>query len=103
MSSPRAVQFTSAVVPMVATATVSTWLALVGPLLKDAMIAVTLSIEVPIDNKTRTWIPETLPSDWQDLQARQAAFHTLRTFLALAAVAAAVDASFTVPAGGHPR
>ena len=69
--------------------------ALVGMLLMVAVIAVTLSVEVPIDNKIKTWTPATLPSDWRDIRARWAAFHTLRTFLSVAAVAAAVGAALT--------
>jgi uncharacterized membrane protein len=72
--------------------TVAAWLALVGLLLMIAVIAVTLSVEVPIDNKIKTWTPATLPSDWEDIRVRWAAFHTLRTFLA---VAAAVGAALT--------
>jgi hypothetical protein len=71
------------------------WLALVGLLLMLAVIAVTLSVEVPIDNKIKTWTTATLPADWQDIRARWAAFHTLRTFLSLAAVAAATGAALT--------
>ena len=73
--------------------TAAAWLAVVGVLLLVAVIAVTLAVEVPIDNKIKTWTPTTLPSDWQDIRARWAAFHTLRTFLSLAAVAAAVGAA----------
>ena len=40
----------------------------------------------------------TLPSDWQNIHARWAAFHTLRTFLSLAAVAAVAAALATRPA-----
>src|SRR5262249_13478800 len=69
--------------------TVAAWLALVGLLLILAVITVTLAVEVPIDNKIKTWTTATLPADWQDFRARWAAFHTLRTFLSLAAVAAA--------------
>jgi uncharacterized membrane protein len=79
-------------------------LALAGLLLMLAVIAVTLSIEVPIDNKIKTWETATLPSDWQNIRARWAAFHTLRTFLSLAAVAAAVGAALTtrsLPARGR--
>jgi hypothetical protein len=76
------------------------WLALAGVLLMVAVIVVTLSVEVPIDNKIKTWTTATLPSDWMDIRARWAAFHTLRTFLSLAAVAAAVGAALTTrPAG----
>jgi uncharacterized membrane protein len=75
--------------------TAAAWLALAGLLLLVAVIAVTLAVEVPIDNKIKTWTPPTLPPDWTDIRARWAAFHTLRTFLSLAAVAAAVGAALT--------
>jgi uncharacterized membrane protein len=92
--------------------TAAGWLALVGLLLTVAVIAVTLSVEVPIDNKIKTWTTSTLPSDWQDIRARWAAFHTLRTFMSLGAVAAAVGAALTArpatadaefPHGGEQR
>ena len=72
------------------------WLALVGLLLMLAVTAVTLAIEVPIDNQIRTWSLDTLPRDWADIRARWATFHALRTFLSLGAVAAAVGAALTV-------
>jgi uncharacterized membrane protein len=82
--------------------TVAGWLAVVGLLLMLAVIAVTLSVEVPIDNEIKTWTTGTLPADWQDIRARWATFHTLRTFLSLAAVAVAVGAALaTRPA--RPR
>jgi uncharacterized membrane protein len=74
---------------------VAGWLALVGLLLMIAVIAVTLAVEVPIDNKIKTWTTATLPADWQDIRARWAAFHAVRTFLSLAAVAAAIGAALT--------
>jgi uncharacterized membrane protein len=80
--------------------TVAAWLALAGLLLIIAVITVTLAVEVPIDNKIKTWTTATLPADWQDLRSRWAAFHTLRTFLSLAAVAAAVGAALTGPGEG---
>ena len=83
--------------------TVAGWLALVGLLLTLAVIAVTLAVEVPIDNQIKTWTVATLPPDWQHIRARWAAFHTLRTFLSLAAVAAAVAAALTTrPAARAP-
>lgn len=75
--------------------TAAAWLALVGLLLLVAVIAVTLSVEVPIDNKTKTWTPTTLPSDWKEIRQRWANFHTLRTFLSLAGLAAVVGAALT--------
>jgi hypothetical protein len=74
-------------------ATLAGWMALAGLVLMIAVMAVTLAIEVPIDNRIQTWTVETLPADWMAIRAHWAAFHTLRTFLSLAAVAAAVGAA----------
>lgn len=79
--------------------TLAGWLALCGLLFLVAVVVVTLSVEVPIDNKIKMWTVTTLPADWQDIRARWAAFHTLRTFLSLAAVAAAVGAALTTRPG----
>jgi len=73
--------------------TAAGWLALTALVLMVAVLVVTLSVEVPIDNKIKTWTLATLPSDWKDIRARWAGFHTLRTFLSLGAVAAAVAAA----------
>jgi len=77
------------------------WLALADLLLMVAVLVVTLAVEVPIDNKINGWSVDTLPPDWQDIRARWAAFHTLRTFLSLGAVAAALGAALTT--GAIPR
>jgi len=74
-------------------ATAAAWMALTGLVLMVAVLVVTLAVEVPIDNKIADWTVSTLPSDWEDIRARWAGFHTLRTFLSLAAVAAAVWAA----------
>jgi Domain of unknown function (DUF1772) len=76
--------------------TVAAWLAVVGWLLMIAVMVITLAVEVPIDNMIKTWTVATLPADWLEIRARWAAFHTLRTFLSLGAVAAAVGAALTV-------
>lgn len=75
--------------------TVAGWLALAGLLLMIAVMAITLVVEVPIDDMIAKWTEATLPSDWQEIRARWAAFHTLRTFLSLGAVGAAVAAALT--------
>ena len=77
------------------------WLALADLLLMVAVLVVTLAVEVPIDNKINGWSVDTLPPDWQDIRARWAAFHTLRTFLSLGAVAAALGTALTT--GAIPR
>jgi uncharacterized membrane protein len=75
--------------------TLAGWLALAGLLLMLAVMAITLIVEVPIDNLIANWTEATLPSNWKEIRARWAAFHTLRTFLSLGAVAAAVAAALT--------
>jgi uncharacterized membrane protein len=71
------------------------WLALVALLMMIAVLVITLAVEVPIDNLIATWTEATLPADWKEIRARWAAFHTLRTFLSLGAVAGAVGAGLT--------
>ena len=82
---------------------VAGWLALVGLLLMIAVMAITLIVEVPIDNLIANWTEATLPSDWQEIRAQWAAFHTLRTFLSLGAVAAAVAAALTIRPLNQPE
>jgi len=75
---------------------VAAWMATVGLLLMIAVLVITLAVEVPIDNLIATWTEATLPADWQEIRARWSAFHTLRTFVSLGAVAAAVGAGLTI-------
>ena len=65
-------------------------------LLMIGVLVVTLAIEVPIDNQIKTWTTATLPADWQEIRARWSAFHTVRTFLSLGAVAAAVGGALAI-------
>jgi uncharacterized membrane protein len=74
-------------------ATAAAWLALAGLLALVGVIVVTLAVEVPIDNQVKTWTTATLPADWKEIRSRWATFHTLRTFLSLAGLAAAVGAA----------
>ena len=71
------------------------WLAAIGLLLMIAVMVITLAVEVPIDNLIAAWTEDTLPANWQQIRARWATFHTVRTFLSLGAVAAAVGAGLT--------
>jgi anthrone oxygenase-like protein len=71
-------------------------LALVALVLMAGVLVVTLAVEVPIDNRIKTWTTDTLPGDWLDIRARWAAFHTLRTFLSVAGLAAAVAAALAI-------
>ncbi len=63
------------------------WLA-AGLVLMVAALVITLAVEVPIDNRIETWTAATLPGDWRSIRARWERFHTIRTFLSIAAVAA---------------
>jgi uncharacterized membrane protein len=63
------------------------WLA-AGFALMAAALVVTLAVEVPIDNRIQAWTAATLPGDWRSIQARWELFHTLRTFLSIAALVA---------------
>jgi uncharacterized membrane protein len=74
------------------------WTALAGLLALVAVIVVTLAVEVPIDDQIKTWTNATLPPDWEEIRSRWANFHTLRTFLSLAGLAAIVGAAFMTEA-----
>jgi uncharacterized membrane protein len=63
------------------------WLA-AGFLLMVAALAITLAVEVPIDNQIENWTAATLPGDWRSIQSRWQLWHTMRTFTSIAAVAA---------------
>jgi uncharacterized membrane protein len=65
------------------------WWLLAGFLLMVAALVITLAVEVPIDNQIKDWTAATLPGDWRSIQSRWELFHTIRTFLSIAAVVAA--------------
>jgi uncharacterized membrane protein len=65
------------------------WWLLAGFLLMVAALVTTLAVEVPIDNQIKDWTAATLPGDWRSIQSRWELFHTIRTFLSIAAVVAA--------------
>jgi uncharacterized membrane protein len=50
-------------------------------------LAITLLIEVPIDNQIKTWTADSLPGDWQTIRDRWQFYHTDRTFLSIAGMA----------------
>jgi uncharacterized membrane protein len=77
------------------------WL-LAGFLLMVAALVITLAIEVPIDNKIEAWTVATLPGDWRSIQSRWESFHTIRTFLSIAAVVAATISAVVVARPGEP-
>jgi uncharacterized membrane protein len=69
--------------------TAAFWWMAAGFLLMVAALVITLAVEVPIDNRIETWTAATLPADWRSIQTRWELFHTIRTFLSIAAVVAA--------------
>jgi uncharacterized membrane protein len=72
------------------------WLTILALVLLIAVIAITLAVEVPIDNKVKVWTVATLPSDWADIRARWATFHTVRTFVSLAGLLCVVAGAVTL-------
>jgi len=50
-------------------------------------LIITVAVEVPIDNKIKTWTEATVPSNWESLRLKWDQFHTIRTFLSIASVA----------------
>jgi len=79
------------------------WL-LAGFVLMAAALAVTLVVNVPIDNQIKTWTAATLPGDWRSTQSRWELFHTVRTFLSIAAVIAVTISALAVrPARSDDR
>ena len=58
-------------------------------------LVVTLGVEVPIDNQIKEWTVNTLPSGWQALRDRWEFFHTVRTFVSIAAFALVSSAGLT--------
>jgi uncharacterized membrane protein len=74
------------------------WLALAGLVLLGVVIAVTLAVNVPIDNEIKRWTAATLPSDWASVRSRWADFHTLRTFVSLAGLVAVIGSAVTMGA-----
>jgi uncharacterized membrane protein len=49
-------------------------------------LAITLSVEVPIDNQIASWTPSTVPAAWAGIRDRWERFHSMRTFLSLGSV-----------------
>jgi hypothetical protein len=57
---------------------------LAAAILMGIAMAITLSVNVPIDNRIKTWTLENLPSDWTAIRNRWEAFHCLRTWISVA-------------------
>jgi uncharacterized membrane protein len=79
------------------------WWLLAGFLLMVAALAVTLVVEVPIDNRIETWTAASLPGDWRSIQSRWELFHTIRTFLSIAAVVAVTISAAVTARPKQPR
>jgi uncharacterized membrane protein len=63
-----------------------------------AALVITLAVEVPIDNQIQDWTAATLPADWRRIQSRWELFHTIRTFISIAAViAVTISATIAAP------
>jgi uncharacterized membrane protein len=74
------------------------WWMAAGLLLMVAALVITLSVEVPIDNQIQDWTAATLPADWRSIQSRWELFHTIRTFISIAAViAVTISATIAAP------
>jgi hypothetical protein len=67
-----------------------------------AALVVTLAVEVPIDNRIQTWTTATRPADWRSIQARWELWHTIRTFLSIAALAAATVSAMVAARPNEP-
>lgn len=78
------------------------WWLLAGFLLMAAALAITLTVEVPIDNQIQDWTVATLPGDWRSIQSRWELFHTIRTFLSIAAVIAVTISAVVTGRPGEP-
>jgi uncharacterized membrane protein len=79
--------------------TAAFWWLLAGFVLMVVALVITLAVEVPIDNRIETWTAATLPADWRSIQSRWELFHTIRTFLSIAAV---VAVTVSVAVTGRP-
>lgn len=56
-------------------------------LLTVITLIVTVAVEVPIDNKIKTWTADAVPSDWKLLRQKWNQFHTARTFTSILSIA----------------
>ena len=68
-------------------------LTLVGFACMVGATAITLLVNVPIDELMAGWTVATLPADWTQIRDHWEAYHTARTFLTLGGVAATLAGS----------
>jgi hypothetical protein len=57
-----------------------------------AALAITLSVNVPIDYAIDRWTVDTLPGDWMSVRNRWETYHAARTFVSLAGFGSALAA-----------
>lgn len=70
-----------------------------GLVLMIGATLVTVFVEVPIDNQLKQWTITSLPANWPALRDRWEFYHTVRTFVSLAALASVVIGSLTTRLG----
>jgi hypothetical protein len=68
---------------------------LAAGLLMLAALAITLAVNVPIDNQIKAWTLESLPKDWEAIRDRWETFHVLRTWISIAGFSCLVGGSLT--------
>ncbi len=56
-------------------------------LLMVITLIITVAVEVPLDNKIRTWTETSAPANWESLRQKWDSFHTLRTFTSIGSLA----------------
>ena len=56
-------------------------------LLMLVTLVITVGVEVPIDNKIRTWTVDNIPENWTSLRETWGKFHTTRTFTSIGSFA----------------
>jgi uncharacterized membrane protein len=78
------------------------WWTAAGFLLMVAALVITLTVEVPIDNRIQAWTVATLPGDWRSIQSRWELWHTIRTLASVAALVAVTIGATVAPRPGGP-
>jgi hypothetical protein len=79
------------------------YLALASLALFVLALVITLLVNVPIDNQVKQWTVQTLPSDWEIIRGRWSVYHSIRTFVSLAALALMLAAALPVVIKTHVR
>jgi uncharacterized membrane protein len=72
-------------------------LALTSLALMIGALVVTLAVNVPIDDQINQWTANTLPPGWTSTRDRWQLYHTIRTFVSIAALGFAVASALRWP------